>query len=365
MDEQKKNQLKEVTERLEQGIKDVYESNRYKEYLKFMGRFHHYSVNNSILIMLQNPDASLVAGYKSWQTKFKRQVRKGEKGISILAPTPYKIKINEEVKDPDTKQPVLDADGNPVLAEKEITLQRFRVVKVFDVSQTVGEPLPLLAEELTGDVANYPLLFRSIEDISPVPVTIEDFPGLAKGYFSPIDQKIVIKEGMSQVQSIKTLIHEVAHAVLHDDKDLPLEQKVSRRTGEVEAESVAFIIGDQFGIDSSDYSFEYLASWSSGKELKELKESLDTIQKTASQLIEDITHRFNELHKEQEQRLAEEMLNTVRHDNEIDLDREKKQPDTAPPAYKIADRIASAQLSAEERAAANPPAVAYHEREAR
>lgn len=357
-EEEKQNPVKELTDRLEQGIMAVYESDRYKQYLKFMGKFHNYSVNNSILIMMQNPEASLVAGYKTWQIKFKRQVKKGEKGISILAPAPYKYKAKVEKKDPVTKKPALDKEGNKILIEEERSYLRFRVAKVFDVSQTTGEPLPTLGQALEGDVDNYALLFKSIEAISPVPVKIEEIGGGANGYFSVLDREIVIKEGMSEAQTVKTLIHELAHSVLHGKED---GENLSREQEEVEAESIAFVICDQLGIDSSDFSFDYLASWSSGKELTELKESLGTIQKTASQLITEITASYNDLCKEQKDRLAEEMLNTVRHDGEIDLDREKKRP----PEPKIAERIASAQAIVQERAASSPPSTTYRVKEAR
>lgn len=328
-EEKKKNPLQEITQKLEQGVKDVYSSDRYKQYLKVMSKFHRYSFSNSILIMIQNPDATLVAGYKRWQT-LKRQVKKGEKGISILAPAPYKKVVEEEVEDP--------ATGEKNVVEKEITLQRFRVVKVFDISQTVGEPLPSIGEELVGNVENYPLLFKSIEAISPAPVKIEDFHGRALGYFSPLDWEIVIKPGMSEMQNVKTLIHEVAHALLHGKEDEPGQ---SRRVEEVEAESIAFIVCNHLGIDTSTYSFDYLAAWSSGKELDELKQSLGTIQKTASQLITSISEKYRDLCKEQKEKLVEEMLDTVRHDGEIDLDREKRPP--------ISDRIVAAQETAEER----------------
>jgi antirestriction protein ArdC len=353
--EEKKNSLKEITDQLEQGIKDVYSSDRYREYLKVMSRFHNYSFNNSILIMMQNPEATLVAGYKSWQTKFQRQVKKGEKGISIIAPAPYKIKVSEEVKDPSTHKPILDTDGKPVMAEREITIQQFRVVKVFDISQTTGEPIPMLAESLAGDVDNYPLIFKSIKAISPVPVKIEKFATHIKGYFSPTDNEIVINDGMSQAQNVKTLIHEVAHAFLHGNR----EKDLSREKEEVEAESIAFIVCNHLGIDTSSYSFDYLATWSSGKELSELKQSLGTIQKAASQLISEITASYKDLCKEQKERLAEESLNTVRHDGEIDLDREKKRP----PEPTIADRIVAAQEIVGERVSSSPQT--QYEKEAR
>jgi len=346
---EKENKVQQLTKELEQGIKEVFESDHYKNFLKFMSKFHNYSYGNTLLILMQNPKASLVAGYKTWQNKFKRQVKKGEKGIAILAPTPYKATRTVEKLDPNTKTPVLDQDGKPVIEEKEVTYRRFRVVHVFDVSQTEGEPLPFIDNELTGDVTNYDLLFDSLISVSPFPIYFEEIQGMAKGYCSPKEKKIVLRPDMGQAQNVKTAIHEITHADLHADEALTMD-KTDRNTEEVQAESVAFIVCNHYGIDTSDYSFSYLASWSSGKDLKELKQSLDTIQRQAADLIDRIDKKFLELQQEY-QRRQNETLDTVRFDNDIDLDKERTREQLGfRDKESIADRITSAQEVARHKA---------------
>jgi len=296
----KQEKLKALTDKLEQGVKNVYESDRYKNYLGVMSKFHFYSFRNSLLIMLQNPDATHVAGFNTWKTTFNRSVNKGEKGLQILAPAPYRMKVTMEKIDGITQKPVLDHSGKPVTEEVEITKPSFRSVYVFDVSQTSGEPLPQLITELTGSVVHYNAFFESLKSVSPFPMEFEELQSGAKGYCDPANQKIVIKTGMSELQNIKTAVHEITHADLHGGQaNLSLGEKKDRRTKEVEAESVAFVVCSHFCIDTSDYSFAYVAGWSSDKELNVLKSSLDTIQKQAGQLIDKIDTRFKELLKEQ------------------------------------------------------------------
>lgn len=257
--------IDEVTKQLEQGVKDLFESNRYAEYLTCMGKFHNYSFNNTVLIFMQRPDATLVAGYKAWQTKFDRHVKKGEKGITILAPVTHKV----------VKQ-----DGDE---EKEIVWNTFRATRVFDVSQTEGKDLPSICNALTGEVDGYENKLKALIGVSPVPVTFEEVFGEAHGYFSPKENKIVVQKGMSEAQTLKTLIHEVSHSMLHC-KDGE-EEKADRGTMEVQAESVAYTVCSVMGLDTSDYSFGYVAGWSSGKEVKELRESMEVIRKTAAAIV--------------------------------------------------------------------------------
>ena len=285
-------QVREITDKLEQGIKELFESERFKEYLRTMSKFYNYSFNNTLLIAMQKPEATYVAGYTSWQRNFDRQVMKGEKGIKILAPAPYKAQEEREKIDPVTQKPVIGADGKTVTETVEVLRPAFKVVSVFDVSQTDGKELPdIIVDELKGTVENYEAFFDALRQESPVPISFEDIPGGAKGFFSPVESRIAIQEGMSEIQTVKTAIHEIAHAKLHavkpDEKAAP-EDKKDRHTKEVEAESVAYTVCQRYGIETSDYSFGYIAGWSSGKETKELKSSLDTIRKTAAEMIEGI-----------------------------------------------------------------------------
>ena len=295
--------LKEITDRLEQGIMQLFDSDRYKEYLRVMSKFHNYSFNNTLLIAMQKPDASLVAGFQSWKNNFKRNVVKGEKGIKILAPSPFKIKQEMEKIDPATQKPVIGADGKPVKEEKEITIPAFKVVSVFDVSQTEGKELPDIAVDmLTGDVECFKDVFAALEKTSPVPIGFEKIEGNSHGYYHLEEKRIAIDEGMSELQTIKTAIHEIAHAKLHDiDPNAPKEEQAGRpdrRTREVQAESVAYAVCQHYGLDTSDYSFGYVAGWSSGRELDELKSSLETIRSTAAEIINSIDEHLQEIQKE-------------------------------------------------------------------
>ena len=298
-------QVREITDKLEQGIKELFESERFKEYLRTMSKFYNYSFNNTLLIAMQKPEATYVAGYTSWQRNFDRQVMKGEKGIKILAPAPYKAQEEREKIDPVTQKPVIGADGKAVTETVEVLRPAFKVVSVFDVSQTDGKELPdIIVDELKGTVENYEAFFDALRQESPVPISFEDIPGGAKGFFSPVESRIAIQEGMSEIQTVKTAIHEIAHAKLHavkpDEKTAP-EEKKDRHTKEVEAESVAYTVCQRYGIETSDYSFGYIAGWSSGKETKELKSSLDTIRKTAAEMIEGIDAKLKVLLAEKAQ----------------------------------------------------------------
>ena len=298
-------QVREITDKLEQGIKELFESERFKEYLRTMSKFYNYSFNNTLLIAMQKPEATYVAGYTSWQRNFDRQVMKGEKGIKILAPAPYKAQEEREKIDPLTQKPVIGADGKAVTETVEVLRPAFKVVSVFDVSQTDGKELPdIIVDELKGTVENYEAFFDALKQESPVPISFEDIPGGAKGFFSPVESRIAIQEGMSEIQTVKTAIHEIAHAKLHavkpDEKAAP-EDKKDRHTKEVEAESVAYTVCQRYGIETSDYSFGYIAGWSSGKETKELKSSLDTIRKTAAEMIEGIDAKLKVLLAEKAQ----------------------------------------------------------------
>ena len=301
-----KQRLKDITDSIENGIKELFESDKYQQYLQTMSRFHRYSVNNQMLIYMQNPNATLVAGFNKWHDQFGRNVKKGEKGIKIIAPTPYKKKIEETKLDPDTKLPMLDDNGNEVKVEKEIQIPMFRVVSVFDVSQTAGKPLPQLASDLSGNVQNYDAFLEAIKRSSSVPITFEPISN-ADGYFSLDEQKIVICDGMSEVQTVSALLHELAHSKLHnrtkDDKVQTDEQdadkpKLDRNTEEVQAESISFAVCAYYGIKTEENSFGYIASWSNGKKLSELRESLETINKTSNIMITDIDKHYAEIRKE-------------------------------------------------------------------
>ena len=297
--------LKEITDRLEQGITELFESERYREYLRVMSKFHNYSFNNTLLIAMQKPDASLVAGFSAWKNNFGRNVMKGQKGIKIIAPSPYKVKQEMKKIDPHTQQPIIGKDGKPVTEEKEITIPAYKVVSVFDVSQTEGKELPDIAvDELTGDVERYRDFFAALEKTSPVPIGFEQIPGSSHGYYHLEDKRIAIQEGMSELQTLKTAIHEIAHAKLHDiDLNAPENEqqpRVDRRTREVEAESVAYTVCQHYELDTSDYSFGYVAGWSSGRELSELKSSLETIRSAAAEIINSIDETLAELSKAQD-----------------------------------------------------------------
>ena len=349
--------LQEITAGIEQGIKELFESDKYRRYLSVMSRFHRYSVNNTMLIYMQRPDATLVAGYNKWKNQFSRHVKRGEHGITIIAPTPYKKKIEEQKLDPDTKAPMLDKDGKVIMEEKEIKIPLFRPVKVFDISQTDGKPLPELAASLSGNVQNYEVFMEALRRSAPVPIEFEPMNANMDGYFSSDQQRIAIREGMSEVQTVSAAVHETAHSKLHDPKRaepeptwkvvmvsdggtkrdfsqgfateaeakqfaadadwrfvdenqfewrLEVEEDHSaevqaakdRHTEEVQAESISYAVCQYYGIQTADNSFGYIASWSQGKELKELRASLEVINKTAGELISDIDRHYKEICKE-------------------------------------------------------------------
>mgnify|MGYP005916671081 FL=1 len=297
-----KQRVQELTDKLEQGLQDLFNSDSYRNYLSTMSKFHNYSFNNTLLIAMQKPDATLVAGYKAWQKNFERHVNKGGKAIRILAPAPYKIKEERDKIDPVTQELLLDKDGNPQKEEVEITIPAFRAVSVFDVAQTDGKPIPeLAAKELLSDVEGYQDMIRAVEAISPVPIELEEIAGDSKGYYDREAKRIAVQENMSESQTLKTMIHEVAHSKLHSKEVEQDEQmKKDRNTKEVEAESIAYTVCQHFGIDTSDYSFGYIAGWSSGRDTKELRSSMDTIRRTASELITGIEEQLQELQRNRE-----------------------------------------------------------------
>lgn len=294
--------VKEITDKLEAGIKELMDTDKFKEYLKCLSKFHNYSLGNTILIALQKPDATLVAGYTAWKNQFGRQVQKGEQGIRILAPTPYKRKMEVDVIDPSTGQARMNPDGTKATELKEIMVPAFKVVNVFDVSQTDGRPIPSIGvNELTGDVRQYEMFFEALKRSCPVPISFEQIDSGAKGYYHTVDHRIALQEGMSQVQTIKTLIHEMTHQHLHskDPKEMsPEEPRLTRNAKEVEAESVAYTVAQHYGIETSDYSFAYIAGWSAGKDTPELKASLDRIRTAADELITGIDTQLQILQKE-------------------------------------------------------------------
>ena len=303
-----KERIKEITAGIEKGIMELFESDRYRNYLTTMSRFHKYSLNTVMLIHAQRPDATLVAGFSKWKNSFGRHVKKGEKGIQILAPTPYKIKVDKEKLDPDTKLPMLDDEGKPITEEKEVTIPMFKVVSVFDVAQTEGKPLPQISFSLTGDVAQYEVFMEALRRTSQVPITIEPMEPGMDGYFHLEKQAIFLREGMSQVQTVCAAIHEMAHSRLHnyekmteladDGETILVPGEKDRNTEEVEAESISYAVCQYFGIETADNSFGYIASWSQGKALKELRASLETINKTSSELISGIEQHYREICKE-------------------------------------------------------------------
>ena len=293
-------QLKEISERLEQGVKEIFTSERYTEYLNTMSKFHNYSFNNTLLITMQKPEATLVAGYQAWQKKFNRHVKRGEKGIQIIAPAPIREKQEIEKIDPVTKEPVIGDDGQPETEIVEMVIPRFRVTTVFDVSQTEGEPIAELeVPELTGSVQFYDTFMQALQNISPVPIRMMNVEGEAKGYYHQTEKYIAIKEDMSNVQTMKTGVHEVSHALLHDREVMDAEGVLKdQTTKEVEAESIAYIVCNHFGLDTSEYSFTYIASWCESRDMKALKASMDTIRKTSAEIIENIEAQMYELEME-------------------------------------------------------------------
>jgi len=306
-DEVRKNKVQEITDRLETGIKELFDSEKYVTWLNTMSKFHEYSLNNTILIAMQRPDATMVAGYTQWQKDFERNVNKGEKAIRILAWNPHKEKVERDKIDPETHEPVKDENGNTVKEIAEVQRPSYKVVNVFDVSQTEGKEIPTLATELQGNVRNFQDFFEALKRTCPVPIEFENINGSARGYFHQKDQRIAIQEGMSEIQTIKTAIHEMAHQKLHSveqennqsyQSKKQEEKAQTRSEKEVEAESVAYTVCQHFGIDTSDYSFGYVAGWSQGKEMAELKASLLTIRRAAASMIDDIEGHIKEIHLE-------------------------------------------------------------------
>ena len=317
-----KQKVQEITDKLEEGLKELFESEKYKTYLSTMSKFHNYSFNNTLLIAMQKPEATLVAGYKAWQKNFERHVNKGEKAIRILAPAPYKIKEERDKLDPVTGEMMFDENGMPQKEQVEVTIPAFRAVSVFDVSQTDGKPIPELeAQELLSTVEGYEDFVQALMNVAPVPIGFEDIPGDSKGYFHTEEKRIAVQENMSESQTLKTMVHEVAHSMLHNKEinrdDLIEEPAKDRNTKEVEAESVAYTVCQHFGIDTSGYSFGYIAGWSSGKDMKELKSSLDTIRKTASELITGIEGALRELqlNREMEQEQSKECILLIQNED--------------------------------------------------
>ena len=340
--------MKEITDRLEQGILGLYESDRYADYLRTMSKFHDYSLNNTILIAMQG--GNLVKGYKQWEKEFDRHVKPGEKAIKILAPSPFTVKKQVEKIDPDTQKPVFDKDGKPVTEEKEIKIPAFRVVSVFDISQTEGKELPTLTYELTGNVEQYKDFFAALEKTSPFVMGFEALSGSIKGRCNYEEKRISINEGMDELQNIKTAIHEIAHATLHDiDKDAP--ERPDRRTREVQAESVAYAVCQHYGLDTSDYSFGYIAGWSSGKELAELKGSLETIRSTAAKLIDTIDGHFAEIQQAQDKEQTTEQAQPTQEAT--------KQPEAEIPAPELPEETAPIQEKEAQTEQAAPAAPYY------
>lgn len=300
-------QLKQITEQLEQGVAEIFTSEKYTEYLNTMAKFHNYSFNNTLLIAMQKPEATLVAGYQAWQKKFNRQVKRGEKGIQIIAPAPFKEKQEIEKTDPETGEIVIGKDGQPETEVVERVITKFRVTTVFDVSQTTGEPIPEFeVSELEGDVLIYHDFMESLKMVAPVPIRFIEIDGEAKGFYQLVDKYIAIQPGMSEAQTMKTAVHETAHAVLHDRDQMEAEGIVKDQlTREVEAESVAYVVCNHFGLDTSEYSFSYIASWSSGKNMKELRASMDTIRKTSADMIGQIEGKLKELQIERPEQEAD------------------------------------------------------------
>ena len=317
-----KQKVQEITDKLEEGLKELFESEKYKTYLSTMSKFHNYSFNNTLLIAMQKPEATLVAGYKAWQKNFERHVNKGEKAIRILAPAPYKIKEERDKLDPVTGEMMFDENGMPQKEQVEVTIPAFRAVSLFDVSQTDGKPIPELeAQELLSTVEGYEDFVQALMNVAPVPIGFEDIPGDSKGYFHTEEKRIAVQENMSESQTLKTMVHEVAHSMLHNKEinrdDLMEAPAKDRNTKEVEAESVAYTVCQHFGIDTSDYSFGYIVGWSSGKDMKELKSSLDIIRKTSSELITGIEGVLRELqlNREMEQEQSKECILLIQNED--------------------------------------------------
>ena len=295
-----KERIKEITDQLEAGIQELFESDKFKDYLTCMSKFHNYSLNNTILIAMQKPDATLVAGYKAWQTDHGRTVRKGEHGIKILAPCKFKVTVESNEND------ILENSGNDEKT-KVMEYLRFKITHVFDVSQTEGKELPSIGvDELTGDVREYRSMYKALVRTCPVAIVMEEIEGGAKGYYNDTDKRIAILAGMSEMQTIKTIIHEMAHQKMHGEENADPEHPVDRRTKEVEAESVAYTVCQHLGLDTSDYSFGYIAGWSSTRDTKELKASLERIRSASDELITEIDKNLEHFRKREQEKLRGE-----------------------------------------------------------
>lgn len=312
--------LKEIIDQLEQGIKELMESDKYKEWLNVISCFHNYSNRNTILIALQNPYATKVAGYAAWK-KMNRNVKKGEKGIKIIAPCPVKVVKESQVFDAMGK-PKLDEDGKPIITKKEGQIMYFKPVSVFDISQTEGDELPVIAKDITGDVENFEAFSAALESVSPVPIIFKEIPGEANGYYDSRTQMIAIKKNMSERQTVKTMIHEITHSKLHKDK----KDDKDKNTKEIEAESVAYTVCKHYGLDTSEYSFGYVASWSKEKEMEELKNSLETIRNTASDIITDVDKYFKEISKTRNE--EQEQSKKINKEKEVALMQPKRKSKT-------------------------------------
>lgn len=312
-------QIKEITDKLEQGIEDLFQSENYKDYLKTMSKFTNYSLNNTLLISMQKPDATTVAGYSTWK-KMNRQVTKGAKAIKIIAPCPYKKKVETDATDADGKT-ITGRDGKPIKDQTEKVLMGFKIVNVFDISQTDGEPLPEIAHKLDGTVSGYSDFINALKQFSPVPIDFKNIEGSANGYYHLTDKNIVIDDGMSQSMNCKTGIHELAHALLHDiDNGSEKDSALNRQTKEVQAESVAFTVCQYYGIDTSDYSFGYIAGWSSDKNIKELRESINTIRKTTNEIITGIDCKLDGIRQSRQiemDAVAQKHMDVPKKDNPV------------------------------------------------
>lgn len=334
-----KDQLAEITGRIENGLKDLFQSDKYAQYLKTMSRFHNYSVNNTMLIFMQKPNATVVAGFNKWRDQFERHVNRGEKGIKILAPSPYKKKISEPKLDPVTDSPLRDKDGNIIYEEKIIKIPAYKPVSVFDVSQTYGKPLPTIVSSLDGTVEHYDAFMEAIKRSSPVPIDFQPLQAELDGFFDANAQSITLRDGMSEIQTVCAAIHEMGHAKLHNyenqkeeaaqrDENAEPPKPKDRRTEEVEAESIAFAVCAYFGIETGANSFGYIANWSSDKELPELKSSLDTIRQAASEIINDVDSNFAEICKERGIDLSNE-AKTVQSDRTVTIYQLNDTPEAA------------------------------------
>ncbi len=319
-----KDQLKEITDRLEAGIEEIFTSDNYKNYLATMAKFHKYSFNNTLLIALQNPDATLVAGYNAWQKKFHRQVRKGEKSIKIIAPMTFRRDMEVEKVDPSTQEIILGPDGQPEKETRQVSYQLFKVSSVFDVSQTFGDPIPSLeVPELTGDAEHFEVFMEAIRKISPVPIRFDQVPGGAKGYYDNTNKNIVIMKGMSQSQTMKTAVHELGHSLCHDRDFLQsIGEKKDRVTMELEAESIANCVCSYFGLETGDYSYPYIAGWAADRPRNVLQESMDLIRTTSGQIIDQMLEVFKEHDLIKGQDLDQDQVNDYYEIYQIDPDGE-------------------------------------------